>query len=172
MTLTTAPAKLMGSGVRGFFAIGVYNPKTEINIGTLVRSARAMGATFVFTIGRRYQRTAAALKHERHIPVLHFDDLDDFRSSMPKNDDTRIVAVEIADGARPLATFCHPERAIYLLGAEDTGIPPEALKGCNVVQLPGDYCLNVAVAGSIVMYDRVAKRGVHGNPAGPQAEEK
>lgn len=149
--------KLNGDGHRGFCAIGIYNPKTEVNIGTLIRSARCLGASFVFTIGRRYVRTAAAIKHERHLPVLHFDGLEAFRDAMPRNDDTRIVAVEITEKSRPIQNFVHPERAIYLLGAEDNGLPEEALKGCNVVQIPGTFCLNVAVAGSIVLYDRVAK---------------
>lgn len=51
------------------------------------------------------------------------------------------------------------KRAIYLLGAEDTGIPDNILNDCDsIVQLPGNYCLNVAVAGSIVLYDRNSKR--------------
>jgi tRNA G18 (ribose-2'-O)-methylase SpoU len=58
----------------------------------------------------------------------------------------------------PLEKFKHPERCIYLLGAEDHGIPPEIMDKCNgSVQLLGDYCMNVATAGSIVMYDRAVK---------------
>lgn len=152
--------KLTGDGVRGFCGIGIYRPKTEVNVGTLVRSARAFGADFVFTIGERYRRSPSAVKHERHLPVLHFESLEAFRDCMPRNDDTRIVAVEITEDSSSLPTFTHPERAIYLLGAEDDGLPPEALKGCNVVEIPGKYCLNVGVAGSIVLYDRVAKSGV------------
>jgi tRNA C32,U32 (ribose-2'-O)-methylase TrmJ len=31
----------------------------------------------------------------------------------------------------------------------------EAIEKCHkLVQLPGDYCMNVALAGSIMMYDR------------------
>ena len=42
--------------MRGYFGIGIENIKTEANIGTLMRSSYAMGASFVFTIGRRYAR--------------------------------------------------------------------------------------------------------------------
>lgn len=51
----------------------------------------------------------------------------------------------------------HPLRALYLLGAEDHGLPPEVLARCHeVVQVPSPspYSLNVAVAGSLVLYDR------------------
>lgn len=44
------------------------------------------------------------------------------------------------------------------MGAEDHGIPEKVLERCQaIVQIPGRYCYNVAVAGSIVMYDRMAK---------------
>ena len=49
----------------------------------------------------------------------------------------------------------HPERAAYLLGAEDHGLSPAVLAMCHrIVVLPGRHCLNVAVAGSLILYDR------------------
>lgn len=70
------------------------------------------------------------------------------------------VAVELDERARPLQWYVHPERACYILGAEDNGLPRRVIDRCrDVVQIPGDYCLNVAVAGSIVLYDRVSKLG-------------
>lgn len=142
--------------VRGYVGIGVYHPKTGINIGTLFRSARAFGADFVFTIGRRYQRQSSAMKCERHLPVLHFDTAESWRKAMPN--DARLVAVEIAEKAKPIEDFLHPSRAIYLLGPEDGSLPPEFMKGCEVIQIPTTYCLNVASAGTVVLYDRVAKQ--------------
>ncbi len=72
--------------------------------------------------------------------------------------DCPVVAVELADNSLPLERYCHRERCIYLLGAEDRGIPESVLKQCaETVQILGNYCYNVAVAGSIVMYDRAAK---------------
>lgn len=41
---------------RGYFGIGIYNPKTETNMGTLWRSAYNFGADFIFTIGMRYKK--------------------------------------------------------------------------------------------------------------------
>ena len=65
-------------------------------------------------------------------------------------------------GGVPLASFEHPERAIYLLGAEDHGLPPAIVRQCShVVSLEAARTpsYNVAVAGSLVMYDRLSKRG-------------
>ena len=36
---------------RGFYAIGVYKPKKEVNIGTLWRTANILGASLIFTAG-------------------------------------------------------------------------------------------------------------------------
>lgn len=142
---------------RGFFGIGIFHAKNEENIGTLWRSASILGADFIFTIGKRYRHQCSdTMKAPRHIPMYHYSDYDDFFKHIPY--DCQVVAVELADNSVALETYRHPERCIYLLGAEDHGIPEEILQRCReTVQLYGDYCYNVATAGSIVMYDRVAK---------------
>ena len=53
------------------------------------------------------------------------------------------------------------QRAVYILGAEDTGLPESVVRACHRhVALPSVHyeSFNVAVAGSIVMYDRLAKQ--------------
>ena len=60
---------------RGYFAIGIYESKTETNIGTLWRSAYNFGADFIFTIGKRYKKEPSdTTKSERHIPLYGYDD--------------------------------------------------------------------------------------------------
>lgn len=142
---------------RGYWGIGIYNGKNTSNIGTLWRSAAIMGADFIFTIGRRYQKQCSdTMKTHRHIPLFHYENADDFFKHVPY--DCPVVAVELDENSIPLESYHHPERCIYLLGAEDNGIPAAVLDRCKeTVQIIGDYCYNVAVAGSIVMYDRTVK---------------
>ncbi len=149
----------MSDKKRGYFGIGIYNGKTTANIGTLWRSANILGADFIFTIGNRYQKQCSdTMKTPRHIPLYHYSDGEDFFNHIPY--DCPVVGVELSEKAIPLEKYHHRERCIYLLGAEDHGIPPDILDRCvDVVQLMGDYCMNVSVAGSIVMYDRCAKFG-------------
>ena len=146
---------------RGYFGIGIFHGKTETNIGTLWRSAAILGADFIFTIGRRYrQQCSDTMKAPRHIPLYNYKDYDDFFAHVPY--DCPVVAVELSDNSIPLEKYVHPERCIYLLGAEDHGLPENILNRCReTVQLIGDYCMNVATAGSIVMYDRAVKAGEH-----------
>lgn len=135
-----------------FSAIGIYHPKCSENIGTLIRSAYSFGAHYVFTIGRRYKKQSSAVKTDRHIPVINYPDYEAFQESQPVN--SKIVMVELTEHAESIETFKHPNNAIYLLGAEDGGIPPELMRGGQVIKLPGKYILNVASAGTVVLYDR------------------
>jgi len=144
--------------VRGFFGIGIENGKTVENLGTLWRTAHAFGADFIFTIGGRYHHQPSdTTKAWRHIPLFHYTTPEDMFSHKPVEIET--IGVEIHKAARNLMTFTHPERAMYVLGAEDKGLSPAMLSICSrLVQIPTSYCINVAVAGSILMYDRTAKR--------------
>lgn len=142
---------------RGYCGIGIWHPQKETNVGTLFRSALAMGADFLFTVGRPYRRQSSDTTNAaRHLPYYSYQNTEELLGSLPKG--ARLVCVEIDDGARPLPAFCHPEQAVYLLGSEGGGLPQELLRDNLVVQIPSQVCLNVSTAGSIVLYDRLAKK--------------
>ncbi len=143
--------------MRGYFGVGIYHTKTEINVGTLWRSAYQLGAAFVFTIGRRYKEQASdTYKTTRHVPLYHYSDFEHFQASRPHG--AQLVGVELDAKAQSIPGFAHPQRAIYLLGAEDHGLPPQIVSKCqHLVTLQGGS-FNVAVAGSIVMYDRSSSK--------------
>jgi len=145
--------------VRGYFGIGIFHGKHEINIGTLWRHAYMYRAAFVFTIGARYRaQSSDTLKTPKHIPMYHYSDVDVFMESRPY--DCPLVCVELSEGSISLPDFTHPERAIYLLGAEDHGLPGSVLDRAQyIVQIPcpSPQSMNVAVTGTLVMYDRFLK---------------
>lgn len=143
--------------MRGYFGIAVWHPKSGINVGTLWRSAAILDAAFLATIGKRYPKQSSdTIQAPRHTPLWHFDTVEDFWAHIPQ--DCSPVAVEIHRRAKPLPTFTHPERAVYILGPEDGTLPETFTERAHaVVQIPGAYCFNLAVAGSIVLYDRISK---------------
>lgn len=142
---------------RGFFEIGIYHGKTEVNLGTLWRSAYQLGAAGIFTIGRRYKtQSSDTVKAWRHIPMRQYNTVDELIETLPNA--CPLIGIEM--GGHSLSTFAHPERACYLLGAEDHGLPDVAIQRCHrLVSLEAARAasFNVAVAGSIVMYDRFIK---------------
>ena len=142
---------------RGYFGVGIWHPKTENNVGTLWRSATLLGASFCFTVGRRYSKQSSDTTSAwRHIPLCHYDDVDDLVKHLPYS--CPLIGVELDARARDIAAFVHPERACYLLGAEDHGLSDTVRERCHaLVQLPGAFSMNVAAAGTVVMYDRHLK---------------
>jgi tRNA G18 (ribose-2'-O)-methylase SpoU len=140
--------------MRGFFEIGIYHTKTEMNVGTLWRSAYQLGASGIFTIGRRYKaQSSDTVKAWRQIPLRNYEDYADFNNHRPM--DATLIGIEM--GGHGLANFIHPKNCIYLLGAEDNGLPQEIIDKCNMIvsiEAINQQSYNVAVAGSIVMYHR------------------
>lgn len=143
---------------RGYFGIGIAAGKSVENEGTLFRSGHAFGAALLFTIAHRYPRQAGdTTKAWQHVPAMHWPDIDTFLNARPV--DAQLVVVECGpENTKDLRTFRHPERALYVLGAEDKGVNPALItEADHIVEVPTAYCLNVATTGAVVMYDRIAK---------------
>lgn len=138
----------------GYFSIGIYNVKSEVNVGTLWRSAFLLGASYIFTIGARYKaQSSDTVNVPIRIPLFEYETFEEYKKALPKG--CRVVAIE--QGGKPLKGFGHPKICSYLLGAEDNGIPKEVLKRCyTTVRLDSLYpdSYNVATAGAIVLYHR------------------
>ncbi len=145
--------------MRGYFGIGIWNPQYECNMGTLFRSAYLFNTNFLFTIGRKYKRQSAdTVDARRHIPFYNYESSDDFFKHLPTG--ARLIAVENVSNSYNLSNFVHPEQAIYILGSECQTLPQKILDKCYAcvkITTPKDVCMNVSVAGSILLYDRFTK---------------
>jgi tRNA G18 (ribose-2'-O)-methylase SpoU len=168
--MTTAP---WPPRPRGYFAIGAERMSKALNLGNLMRSAHSFGSSFTFTIGATYQALEARAdtsKGQWHLPHYDWARVEDM--VLPRG--CRLVGVELIEEAIDLPSFRHPLYAAYVLGPERGALSPALLERCDyVVKIPTSFCLNVAMAGAIVMYDRVrslgsfADRPLHeGGPSG------
>lgn len=139
------------------FAIGVEHPKTLENLGVLMRSAYNFQADMVFTVGNRYRKHRTdTQKTFTKIPIMHFDTWESYRKSAPMG--WIPVGVELTEDATDIREFIHPKCCVYLLGPEDGSLSKEALVLTKFrIKIPSVRCLNLAVAGSIVMFDRAVK---------------
>jgi tRNA G18 (ribose-2'-O)-methylase SpoU len=141
--------------MKGYFGIGVEGVSKAMNVGNLFRSAHAFGASFVYTVSAAFDPekgasdTSSALGQ---VPYYRFDDVESMR--LPAG--CALVGVEFMDDAVPLPSFRHPRRAAYVLGMERGSLSPRMMQCLDhVVKIPTRFCLNLAAAGAIVMYDRM-----------------
>ncbi len=156
---TTMNTNVTATRPRGFFAIGAERISKPGNLGNLVRSAHAFGASFFFTVdahkrirsGRSDTSDASS-----NIPYYGWDSVDQMQ--MPEGCD--LVGIELMDDAVELPSFYHPRKAAYVLGPEAGSLSPEMRERCtSFIRIPTAFCINVAMAGAIVMYDRVKTLG-------------
>lgn len=145
--------------MRGYFGIGVEGLSKPVNASNLFRSAHAFGASFVFTLKATYAAVDAALDTSRAIenmPYYHWDRLDEM--AFPKG--CVLVGVELTENAVELPSFKHPPAAAYVLGRERGSLSEPLMARCShIVKIPARFCVNLAVAGAIVMYDRMLNQG-------------
>ena len=150
----------MSRDMRGYFGIGVESISKEQNVGTIARSAHAFGANFFFTIApdvdvekMRKSDTSDAFDH---VPYYEYKNVQE----MELPDKCALVGVELIDVAIELPSFRHPVRAAYVLGPEMGDLSPEMVERCNhIIKIPMKFCVNVGVAGALVMYDRLLSMG-------------
>lgn len=146
--------------MRGYFGIGVEGISKPMNVGNLFRSAHAFGADFVFAIAPavnlRELHKSDTSETPRHVPLYEFAAVADL--TLPRG--CRLVGVELLDDAAELPSFTHPDRAAYVLGPERGSLSPELVARCDhTVKIPMKFCINLGVAGAILMYDRLITRG-------------
>jgi len=146
--------------MRGYFGIGVEGVSKAMNVGALMRTAHAFGASFVFTIGAVYDRDegnrADTSDAAANLPLHEFAGMDDF--ALPR--ECQLVGIELMDDAVELPSFTHPRRAAYVLGPERGSLSPELVARCaHVVKIPTRFSINLALAGALVMYDRLITLG-------------
>ena len=135
-----------------YFGIGIECCKYPVNYGTLFRSAYILGASFTFVVNAKFQRQSSdTIKTWNKIPTYSFPTIDDL--NLPYS--CQLIRIEMIDSAIPLDSFTHPKRACYLLGSESNGLSKKAIARCHhIIKLHGTTSMNVAVAGSIVLYHR------------------
>ena len=141
---------------RGYFGIGIVSGKFDSNAGQLLRTGMCFGSDFLFSTNARYSRQPTNVScAERHVPFYEYKDIEDMLSHRPYG--CCPVCIELKPWATNLSTFTHPERAMYILGQEDGSLPDDLCLMFPTIYIDTAYCLNVCVAGSVVLYDRMIK---------------
>jgi tRNA G18 (ribose-2'-O)-methylase SpoU len=145
--------------MRGYFGIGAEGISKPMNLGNLIRSAHAFGASFVFLVDAHHT-AASALSDtslaERQLPLYSFASADEL--ALPRG--CALIGVELLDEATLLPSFRHPLNAAYVFGRERGSLSEAMAARCDhLVKIPTRFCINLAAAGAIAMYDRLLSHG-------------
>jgi TrmH family RNA methyltransferase len=125
------------------------------NVGTLIRSAAALGPAFVaLSEGSADPTGPKALRASMgalfRVPLLPLDDTPNRRIAL------------VAHGGTPPAELDLSGPTAFVLGAEREGLPESVLANCEermtIPLAPGSESLNVATAGAIALYE-LRRRG-------------
>lgn len=140
---------------RGYVGVGIEGVSKPMNLGALMRTAYAFEANFLFSIGAhqkvREVYKADTAKTAENLPYFEFRDLHEFM--LPQK--CQLVGIELTDDAVDLPIFVHPRSCAYVLGREKGSISPDLLDRCDhIVKIPTKFCINVSLAGALVLYDR------------------
>ena len=142
-------------------SIGLINPKDTQNVGSVLRAIGCYQANDVYFTGSRYEH---ALKHNTDTHNVALNSLISKVDSMVEARDehmpegTKIVCVELVEGAIPLPEYKHPENALYVFGPEDGNLKQSIVNAADeVVYIPTVGCMNLAATVNVLLYDRLAK---------------
>ena len=146
--------------MRGYFGIGSERISKAMNLGAVLRTGHAFGASFAFTIGSGLNRREAELsdtsKSAGHLPLYQWASVEEM--VLPK--ECVLVGVELDERAIDLPAFRHPLKAAYILGPEKGDLSDAAKARCaHLVKIPMRFCVNLSVAAALVMYDRLMTLG-------------
>jgi TrmH family RNA methyltransferase len=142
-------------------AAGLQDPG---NLGTLIRSAEAFGATGYVTLPGTVsidnQKTLRASAGSIfRLPGITLCE-DHFFHALGKRKLRTFAAV--ASQGEPLTTHNLAQPCAFIIGNEGSGIPPEILRRADArvtIPTPGPVeSLNAAIAGSILLYEAARQR--------------
>ena len=141
----------------GCVTIGLTNPKSPTNVGAVMRAAGCFQVDGVYYTGERYARAAKFNTDTKNvsesIPLIGVKCLLD-----SIEEDTKVICVDLIEGAIPLPNFIHPTKAFYIFGPEDGTISQQVIDHADaVVYVPTVGCMNLAASVNVLLYDRLAK---------------
>jgi len=140
-------------------AILLENVQDPGNVGTVIRTAAAMGVDTVILCGacadvyspKTARATMGAIFRER---IIHCD-ADDVRALIERNA-LKLYGAALSDRAVDIRTL-PLKSAVVAVGSEGRGLSAELLRQCDgeliIPMSPGSESLNAAVAASIILWE-------------------
>ncbi len=144
------------------YEVAIENLGHDFNIGSMVRTANALGATKVHIVGRRRWNRRGAMVTDRYLDVVHHPTVDEFlRDIGPRG--LQVVGIDNLPGSEPLENEVLPRNAVLVFGEEGAGLSENMQEACDrilhISQYGSTRSLNVGHAGAIAMWSWVRQWG-------------
>ena len=142
------------------FEVAVENLDHDFNIGSIVRTANAMGARRVHVVGRKRWNRRGAMVTDRYLPVDHRPKVAELVEHCER-EGLALVGVDNVEGSVALEGAVLPERACLVFGSEASGLSEEMIRACEIVvaitQRGSTRSMNVGHAAAIVMWAHASR---------------
>ncbi|QBY04879.1 TrmH family RNA methyltransferase [Thalassotalea sp. HSM 43] len=137
--------------------IGLINPKSPTNVGSVMRASGNYQVDAVCYSGQRYSHAAKFHTDTKNITQkIPLTEVEYIIAGKPQG--ATMVCVDLVEGATPLPDYQHPDNAYYVFGPEDGTISQSVIDSADdVVYIPTIGCMNLAATVNVVLYDRLAK---------------
>ncbi len=148
------------------YACGIQDPG---NLGTLIRTAAAAGASLVCTsIGTVTARNPKAIRASAgnffHLPVVEHIEVPAFLNFC-RQSRIHVYRTDVREG-KPYTEANLTRACAFVLGNEGSGIADSTLEGTDSLHIPmaeGVESLNVATSGAILLFEALRQRAAGGN---------
>ncbi len=142
------------------FHVAVENWGHDFNIGSVIRTANAMGAKAFHIVGRRRWNRRGAMVTDRYQREHHHRDVAGLvawaATAGGEGHGIPLIGVDNVPGSVALETYDLPRECVLVFGQEGPGLTPEAQAACDVVlhitQFGSTRSINAGAAAAIAMH--------------------
>ncbi len=143
---STRPAQLQ---------VAVENWGHDFNIGSVVRTANALGVRDVHVVGRRRWNRRGAMVTDRYLHIHHHDDVEGL-AQWARQHGLPILGIDNVPGSQAIEHYDLPDSCLMLFGEESAGLTREARAAARVLlhitQYGSTRSLNAGAAAAIAMF--------------------
>ncbi len=152
---------------RHTFHVAVENWEHDFNIGSVVRTANAMGAKAFHIVGKRRWNRRGAMVTDRYQHEHHHPTVEDFAAWAGERG-LPLIGIDNLPGSVPLETADLPRECMLVFGQEGPGLSPPMQAACAVVlhieQFGSTRSINAGAAAAIAMHAWVRRHVFEQHP--------
>jgi len=137
------------------FHVAVENWGHDFNIGSVIRTANAMGARAFHIVGKRRWNRRGAMVTDRYQHEQHHRDASSL-AAWARAEGLTLLGIDNLPGSLPLETFDLPRRCVLVFGQEGPGLSEPMRVECAAVlhieQFGSTRSINAGAAAAIAMH--------------------